>query len=447
MLQLRTRLAIAALVAAPLAQADGGITDLGNYYGAAMGGYVIPDHNRDASHGSGWHLLLGYRVTPSLSAELNGQSYISQHETDTLHDFLYRGGIDLRYTPFAADFSPYVLGGLGLGYEDVRRVTDYSGYADLGVGALLQLPIQNLSLRGEVREYAVFRDNSAAVNGTLYDTRLNLGVELAFAGVAPAVAAAPGAIQDSDNDGVIDSHDRCPGTPAHTEVDGHGCPLPLDSDHDGVDDTRDECPLTPAGTPVDDAGCPQQGAVAPAEQAPVPVDGDADQDGVKDSADACPNTPAGVAVDVTGCPVDQDNDGVPNAEDKCPDTPAGMKVDARGCVVQQTLVLHNVNFEMASSTLTEDAEKTLDGIAAGLLGQPGMEIEIGGHTDSLGPQAYNLTLSQARAKAVRDYLLSKGVDGGRLTAEGYGEFNPIADNNTAEGRSQNRRVEFKVIKQ
>lgn len=196
---------------------------------------------------------------------------------------------------------------------------------------------------------------------------------------------------------------------------------------------------------------------APPPPPPPPVEPrvmDADRDGVPDNLDRCPGSPIGTRVDAYGCtmapvpPPDTDGDGVINANDACPDTPRGMRVDERGCAVKaQKLVLRNVNFEFNKATLTPDGRSILDGIAAGLRGQPTMEVEIEGHTDHIGSDAYNLKLSKARAAAVRDYLVSQGVQSSRLSSQGYGESQPVASNKTEEGRAENRRVEFKVIKQ
>jgi OmpA-OmpF porin, OOP family len=146
---------------------------------------------------------------------------------------------------------------------------------------------------------------------------------------------------------------------------------------------------------------------------------------------------------------DLDHDGVPNDRDRCPDTPAGLAVDENGCALQgsSTIILRNVHFDFDKADLKREARDLLDSIVAGFNGQPTMEVELAGHTDALGTQSYNLGLSQRRADAVRTYLISKGIADVRVHAEGYGEFQPIADNETEEGRAQNRRVEFKVIHQ
>jgi outer membrane protein OmpA-like peptidoglycan-associated protein len=184
---------------------------------------------------------------------------------------------------------------------------------------------------------------------------------------------------------------------------------------------------------------------------------DSDQDGVTDDKDACPGTPQGAPVDDKGCPRDSDGDGVFDHLDRCPDTPPDAKVDSSGCPIPEAppappeppkmfnAVLEGVNFATNSSRLTADSMQILDKVADTLKEWPDVKVEIGGHTDSQGNDASNLKLSEARAESVRKYLVSKGVDGSRLTAKGYGETVPIADNGTAAGRAQNRRVELKTI--
>lgn len=109
-----------------------------------------------------------------------------------------------------------------------------------------------------------------------------------------------------------------------------------------------------------------------------------------------------------------------------------------------TIVLHGVNFETAKANLTTNAKTILDGVAEQLLKRPELTLEIGGHTDSVGKDAYNQNLSERRAQAVLDYLVSKGIDASHLTSVGYGEGHPIDTNDTDEGREHNRRVELKI---
>ena len=170
---------------------------------------------------------------------------------------------------------------------------------------------------------------------------------------------------------------------------------------------------------------------------PPPAPTDSDGDGVTDDKDRCPGTAAGAAVDVTGCELDGDGDGVVDRLDKCPNTRRGDKVDADGCPLTLTL---EVQFDNNSATLPPQSQSYLDQVAARLNELTLVTGVIEGHTDSNGSAGYNQDLSERRAKSVRDYLVSKGVASSRLTAEGLGETQPIADNTSAEGRAQNRRV-------
>lgn len=263
-----------------------------------------------------------------------------------------------------------------------------------------------------------------------------------------AVVDDKGCPVDTDSDTVFDGLDLCANTPMGASVDPNGCPL--DADKDGVFDGLDQCADTPAGATVDTAGCPT----------------DQDQDKVFDGLDQCPDTPAGSDVDARGCtvPKDTDGDGVFDQQDRCPNTAVGTRVDAVGCpviqeVVQaaarplfqvvegraQPLILKGVNFRSGRSDLTPSSYTALNEVAASIVANPTVRIEIGGHTDSTGGRAMNLRLSLGRAMAVRAYLVSKGVAPDRLVARGYGPDKPLAPNRTVEGRAQNRRVELNLL--
>ena len=188
----------------------------------------------------------------------------------------------------------------------------------------------------------------------------------------------------------------------------------------------------------------------PAAPAPAPapapeVDADSDNDGVPDSRDRCPNTPAGVEVDENGCPIDSDGDGVPNNRDKCPDTRPGAVVDLDGCEVEAVIDLPNVYFDFDESHLRPEGKDVLDDAAELLKNQERVVVEVAGHTDSIGTDAYNQDLSQRRADSVHAYLVSQGVSASRMQTKGYGESRPVATNETDEGRQQNRRVELVVL--
>jgi len=245
---------------------------------------------------------------------------------------------------------------------------------------------------------------------------------------------ARGCPTDGDADGVVDGIDQCSGTPTGARVDARGCPT--DADGDAVADGIDQCPNTPAGATVDATGCPT----------------DSDRDGVFDGIDKCPGTPAGMEVDSSGCQRsrDTDGDGVDDSKDKCPGTAAGTRVDAAGCPILFTeartpVILRGVTFETGKSALKPESFTVLDIVAASLVANPDIRIEIAGHTDNTGSSATNERLSQSRAEAVRAYLASKGVGPDRMVAKGYGPSVPVAPNTTSAGRAQNRRVELRQL--
>ncbi|MDP4238732.1 MAG: thrombospondin type 3 repeat-containing protein [Bacteroidota bacterium] len=324
------------------------------------------------------------------------------------------------------------------------------------------------------------RDNIIARNNNDAFVEHSLGIIFSFGGA-----------KDTDGDGVPDKIDKCPDTPKGVQVDALGCPI--DTDGDGVPDYLDKCPDTPKGAAVDANGCPLDtdgdGVPDYLDKCPdtpkgVTVDAsgcpfDADGDGVPDYLDQCPNTPAGVAVDAKGCPLDSDGDGVPDNLDKCPDTPKGVAVDANGCPLDRdgdgvpdyldkcpdvpgtvankgcpevkaeakkifAQALKGVQFESGKDIITKASYPILNKVVNVLKENKEYNLAINGHTDNKGDKAKNMVLSQKRAEAVKKYLESKGIDPQRLTAQGFGETMPVADNSTAAGRAQNRRVEFKV---
>lgn len=240
-----------------------------------------------------------------------------------------------------------------------------------------------------------------------------------------ALVTTDGCEPDEDNDGVPDARDACRGTRPDADVDVRGCEP--DEDRDGVPDVRDACPATPRGVPVSANGCPL----------------DSDGDGVFDVVDLCPDTPKGTVVGDRGCPLDGDGDGVPDASDDCPGTPARTVVDGRGCPrVRANITLRGVTFQTGRSILRRSSIATLDTVAEALLADLSATVELAGHTDNVGSNRSNEALSLARARAVRSYLIVKGVAPERMTAAGYGARRPVAPNTSSEGRALNRRVEM-----
>jgi len=258
---------------------------------------------------------------------------------------------------------------------------------------------------------------------------------------------------DTDGDGIRDRDDDCPRDAGLAEL--NGCP-DNDADDDGVKDCCDECGDV-AGL-LEFNGCP-----------------DTDGDGVEDREDACPEIPG--LVELNGCP-DKDGDGVTDAEDECPDVfgpepnsgcpyidndgdgvidildkcitvpgPASNEGCPEVFMQKETIdtAAKGINFDTGKYSFRPGVTDILDNIASILNQNENLQFSffVDGYTDNVGSDERNMVLSNARANAVKNYLVGKGVDGSRLFAKGYGETNFIDSNSTKEGRYNNRRVEIK----
>ena len=206
-------------------------------------------------------------------------------------------------------------------------------------------------------------------------------------------------------------------------------PPPLDTDGDGILDMNDKCPTVKGFAKYE--GCP------------IP---DTDKDGINDEEDKCPTVP-GLAR-YQGCPIpDTDGDGVNDEEDKCITIPGpasnfGCPIIPEEVKKRVNMAAKNILFITGSAKLQKSSFKGLDDVVKIMNENPGMSLAIDGHTDNVGSDAMNQTLSDNRAAAVKTYLVSKGLDESRITSAGHGETMPIADNKTAAGRQQNRRSEL-----
>lgn len=259
---------------------------------------------------------------------------------------------------------------------------------------------------------------------------------------------------DRDNDSIIDPKDKCPDVPGLAKFDG--CP---DTDGDGIIDDEDACPDV-AG-PLVNNGCPDTDNDGlfdfiddcPTEAGPKENNGcpwpDSDGDGLLDKDDLCPNLAGPIAN--KGCPYqDTDNDGVLDKDDKCPNTPG--PVSNEGCPeiekeVEEILktAFENLEFETGKDIIKEVSIPSLSELAEVLNKKPDWRLQIAGHTDNVGDDQANLVLSKKRAESVKRFMESKGIAADRLVALYFGETQPIADNNTPEGRQKNRRVEMTII--
>jgi OOP family OmpA-OmpF porin len=375
-----------------------------------IGGYLF-EADEYLKHKPVYGARLGYNLTSRFALEgafdyLRTESKLAPVDVD---GYLYRleGLWHLRPD---AKVVPYLAAGLGVIKLDPESGNfDEDFLLDYGIGAKWALN-RAIGLRADVR-HIMAQHNSPTYNNLEY----TLGLVFSWGGAkaTPMSAAA----------------EPPPPQPAAAPPPPAPVPLPpVDEDRDGVVDSQDRCPGTPSGIPVGADGCPA----------------DRDQDGVPDSDDRCPATAPGTPVDSQGCPLDGDKDGVADAVDRCPDTPPGESVDETGCLPPPAE--EKVSIELAIAFDTNKAEikpqyqSEVQRVAEFMKTAPKTTGEVEGHTDNVGSEKANVALSQRRADAVRDALIKLGVEASRLTAKGYGPSNPIADNKTADGRRKNRRV-------
>ncbi|MEW6168471.1 MAG: OmpA family protein [Pseudomonadota bacterium] len=443
------------------------------YLSGMVGGVTADSDEYDAGIFGG--LILGKGISRFVALELEG----NYSELDV--SSLPAGNLYERFTlgvnlvgfllPDTVPIRPYLLVNANGHSIDFLTVGLSGAGAGAGGGAVFRLA-EHWDARLDVRYNLDFINGETENGVTIPDDTFYLWSG-AF-GIGYRFGANP---YDQDGDGVPDSRDRCPDTPEGVNVYSDGCPTDLDGD--GVPDYLDKCPNTPKGMLVGPDGCeldsdadgvPDSRDLCPNTPHGVPANADgcpldSDKDGVADELDKCPGTPAGMPVGADGCPLDSDGDGVPDYLDECPKTPAGAKVlpngcaltgdcrkprpgeqvDANGCALEQAFILRGVKFEFDSDRLTPEAREILNEVADTLKAYPDIDVELEGHTDAIGTDAYNLGLSERRANAVKAYLEGRGVPGRRMKPVGYGESRPIATNDTEEGREENRRVELRVI--
>ena len=254
---------------------------------------------------------------------------------------------------------------------------------------------------------------------------------------------------DNDNDTIFDADDNCPLEAEDLDnfEDQNGCPDP-DNDGDTLLDTEDSCPLEAEDFDLfeDQNGCPEP---------------DNDNDTILDVSDKCPLEPEDIDgfEDENGClDIDNDRDGFNDKVDKCPDEAEVINgiEDDDGCpdvgetkvviTAQKIEILDKVYFDTNKAEILSQSFNVLDQVASVMKANPQLtKVRVGGHTDDVGKDDKNLTLSQDRATSVVTYLVGKGIDKNRLKAVGYGETVPLKVGKTKTIRAENRRVEFLII--
>lgn len=265
--------------------------------------------------------------------------------------------------------------------------------------------------------------------------------------------------KDSDGDGVPDGRDKCIHTPKGEKVTPFGCPF--DIDFDGSYDYEDSCVNDPG--PKANLGCPwgdrdNDGFKDNEDKCPY-VAGikkfkgcpDTDGDGIEDSNDECPNERGPESR--RGCPppfIDTDGDGINDYDDLCPKV-KGLPAN-KGCpeIKKEEMealrkAFENLLFETGKDVIKTSSFASLDDLAKVMRNNPKSNLYLEGHTDDVGDDNANMELSENRARAVKNYLINKGVDEFRVRIAWFGETKPKADNLTEEGRTKNRRVEMNIF--
>ncbi len=369
--------------------------------------------------------------------------------------------------------------GLGVAYALSPQKFDLLGevYGAMPLGGKNYMPLEAI---GGIKVYLA-RNSFLTIGGG--------------AGVVPGKAANPRArafigivfepnIGDRDGDGFKDDVDECPDDPEDYDQfeDGDGCPEP-DNDKDGILDEDDKCPLNPEDKDnFEDAdGCPEgnandrdgDGLLDDVDQCPDDPedfdkfkdedgcpDPDNDDDGILDIDDLCPNDPEDKDgwEDEDGCPdPDNDKDRILDNDDRCPNEPETRNgfEDEDGCPDRGRVILtgtkieilDKVFFEYNKAVIKSESFPILDAVSATLEGNPDIQlIEVQGHTDEQGNDAYNLELSRKRAASVKQYMIDKGIAENRLESQGYGETQPLENKKTQSAYAKNRRVEFLILK-
>jgi OOP family OmpA-OmpF porin len=342
---------------------------------------------------------------------------------------IHARGHALFQLPFR--LTPFLLGGMGtlIVNDDADRLgTEQDPAAHIGAGGRFYVN-DWFNLRLEWRGTLAPRSDGATNRSPSLHNEILLSLGFVFGPKHREAPAPPAQAVDGDGDGFLEPADKCPNEPG---VAPDGCP-PADRDGDGFDNEVDACPDDPGIAPD---GCPTK---------------DRDKDGITDENDLCIDEPG---IEPDGCPIkDSDGDQILDPDDKCPNEPETRNgfEDTDGCpdevpeeVVKFTGVIQGIYFAVNRAALKSESYAVLKEAVEVLKKHPTIRIEVVGHTDSTGSDAFNRDLSLRRAEAVADYLVSRGVSRSALTPVGRGEAMPIATNDTATGRANNRRVELVI---
>ncbi len=380
-----------AVLSAPAMAQDYDSPEYKNWIGI-YGTKYKTDHDRPApgivDDGAGLGFEYGFRFTQNWAARLEYTSLEWDYFDGTAaerNDSGHMIGADAMW--FLGDDVAYVFAGV----KQQMMEDDYT-LGNIGIGKHWNAG-DRVKFITEITAYQDFDDS-------YNDYSVKVGIAIPFGQTSSSRSAAPA---DSDNDGVVNANDRCPNTPAGTQVDATGCPMESDDDSDGV----------------------------------------------MNSADQCPGTPLGAEVDARGCEIkDSDMDGVSDANDECADTPRGDKVDAQGCTIfdeEEVSITMRVLFDNESAVVKQPNDPEIQALADFMKRFGTTSATIEGHTSAPGSEDYNMQLSQARADAFKDVMVNQyGIDPSRLNTVGYGETQLLDEGNDAEAHRVNRRISVSI---
>jgi len=365
-----------------------------SWYVSPMLSLIKADSDRQADDDMGLMLGIGKQVNDKWNLEVN--AVYDNLDFDSLSGEYKQRGLMLDGLYFfdrRTVMQTYGVIGAGVMSTDTGVNDSTNPMLNIGVGIMQQVTDSGMKFRADIRYRMDMDDESITTEDKFNDFMFNVGLTIPFGGkqqskVMESSSAKQASVvvqqSDSDADGVMDDRDKCSNTLHGVSVDSNGCEL--------------------AKTVKDDS-----------------------------------------QTDVVAKDRDSDNDGVVDSVDKCKSTESGVIVDLNGCKLEKSFVLKGVSFLISSDQLTQESKDILNDVVIILNKNKQLKVELAGYTDNRGNPRFNDKLSQLRAESVKAYLVSKGVAAEQMHAKGYGDDNPIDNNETTEGRSNNRRVELNIL--
>ncbi len=416
----------------------------------------------DAGDFATLHLLGRFAYSP-VSSSYSGSRLAFDYKDDLLH---FIAALQMQFFP-EYDLRPYAYAGFGyLAFSPEITPTGFSKNSAGDVTGSMTLPLglgltwtlsERLDFFAEFMKTLTFSDemdnwvSEDNDNYNMVSFGLTFYLDEKSEPIQPEapVEVAP---KDSDNDGLLDEDEiniyNTDPTNRDTDADGlidgdeveryKTDPTLRDTDYDRLLDGEEvnSHHTDPKVKDTDQDGCSDGDEVLDMNTNPLEKDTDGDGLGDCDEKNVYRTNPL---------VKDTDGDGADDGKEVRDGTDP-LVADVLQIQESGDIVLEGINFETNSATITQDSDPILRKALNTLRTNPDLRVEIQGHTDDVGSSAANQRLSERRANAVRDYMVQNGIDGSRMTARGYGEDQPLVQNDSAENRARNRRIQFRVIK-